>query len=239
MTRQRWNIEQIRRRHAGYRYLLALEVLMLALQPLCNLWSPLNPLLAIALALVILSTLTRFTMLRSTRLLAMGLGRLAIGLELIWLVLVELGMALPFWFTALHLLVWMVYLGLTIVRLVRTLIQEPYVTIAVVMGAASGYLLIGYCGGVLLFSLWLFNPDSFALMLHALPAGSDATVRGLAAGPSLFLGAYGYLTTAGTNLIQARTLAAEAATTLITIWGQLYVAILIALVLSRYHRRRA
>lgn len=239
MTRPRWNIAHIRRRHAGYRYLLALEVLILALQPLCRLWSPLNPLLSIALALVILATLTRFSMLPSTRLRAMVAGRIAIGLELVWLVLVELGMAPPHWFTALHLVVWMVYLGITILRMVRTLIQEPYVTIAVVMGAASGYLLIGYCGGVLLFSLWLFNPDSFALLLPLVSGSGDLSMRGLAAGPSLFLGAYGYLTTAGTNLIQARTLVAEAATTLITVMGQLYVAILIALVLARYHRRRA
>ena len=239
MTKPRWNIAQIRRRHAGYRYLLALEVLILALQPLCRLWRPLNPLLSIALALLMLLTLTRFGMLRKTRLQAMVLGGVSIALELVWLLLVELGMALPQWITVLHLVIWMLYLGLTILRMVKTLVQEPYVTIAVVMGAASGYLLIGYCGGVLLYSLWLMNPDSFSLMLESLPSGSDATIHGVGAGPSLFLGSYGYLTTAGTNLIQARSLVAESATTLITVLGQLYVAILISLVLSRFHRRRA
>lgn len=238
MTKPRWNIAHIRRRHAGYRYLLALEVLNLALQPLCRYWLPLNPLLSIALALVILLTLTRFSMLRKTRVQAMVIGAGAIALELVWLVLVELGIALPKWFTVLHLVVWTVYLGLTVLRMVRSLIQEPYVTIAVVMGAASGYMLIGYCGGVLLYSLWLINPDNFGLMLESLPGSSDGTIQGLAAGPSLLLGSYGFLTTAGTNLVEARTLAAEAATTLITVLGQLYVAILISLVLARYHRRR-
>lgn len=60
----------------------------------------------------------------------------------------------------------------------------------------------------------------------------------LAGGPNLDLGAFGYLTTAGTNLIQTRSLVAEAAITLISVAGQLYLAILIALVLTRYHRRR-
>ena len=234
----RWDIARIRRRHAGYRYLLALELLILALQPLCSLWPPLNSLLAVALAGLILSTLTRFSMLRATRLRAMLIGVAAIVLELVWLTLGILKLASPFWFTLLHLVVWLVYLGMTILRMVKNLIQEPYVTFSVVMGAASGYLLIGYSGGLLLFSLWLLNPASFGL-LQAVPVSSSSVIELLAGGPSMFLGAFGYLTTAGTNLIQSRSLVAEAATTLITVSGQLYVAILIALVLARYHRRRA
>ncbi|MBM5826500.1 MAG: hypothetical protein FJ050_00295 [Cyanobacteria bacterium M_surface_7_m2_040] len=233
----RWDIARIRRRHAGYRYLLALELLILALQPVCRLWPPLNSLLAMALALLILSTLTRFSMLRATRRRAMVVGVAAIALELVWLLLGLLGLASSFWFTLVHLLVWLVYLGMTILRMVKSLIQEPYVTFSVVMGAASGYLLIGYSGGLLLFSIWLLNPASFGL-LKSVSGGSSDVLQLLAAGPSMFLGAFGYLTTAGTNLIQARSLVAEAATTLITVAGQLYVAILIALVLARYHRRR-
>ncbi|MEB3276681.1 MAG: hypothetical protein VKM92_06915 [Cyanobacteriota bacterium] len=238
MRPERWNIARIRRRHAGYRYLLALELLILALQPVCRLWPPLNSLLAMALAGLILSTLTRFSMLRATRRRAMVLGVVAITLELAWLAQGLLGLHSPLWFTVLHLVVWLVYLGMTILRMVKSLIQEPYVTFSVVMGAASGYLLIGYSGGLLLFSLWLLNPGSLGLLL-AVPGASSDVTQLLASGPSMFLGAFGYLTTAGTNLIQARSLVAEAATTLITVTGQLYVAILIALVLARYHRRRS
>ncbi|MEB3331107.1 MAG: hypothetical protein VKI83_01245 [Synechococcaceae cyanobacterium] len=233
----RWNLSRIRRRQAGYRHLLAAELLILALQPLCFHWPLLNPLLAILLASLILATLTRFSMLRSSRLRAAALGMMAIVLELAWIVLASLSVTMPLWINLLHLGVWLAYLGLTVLRVIKTLIQEPYVTISVVMGAASGYLLIGYSGGLLLYSLWLLYPDSFSLLIGA-SGHSTSALSLLSSFPSLLLGAFGFLTTAGTNLVQTRSLAAEAATTLITVTGQLYVAILIALVLSRYHRRR-
>ena len=232
----RWNLSRIRRRHAGYRNLLAAELLILALQPVCFHWPLLNPLLAILLAALILATLTRFSMLRSSRQRATALGVTAIVLELAWIVLARLSVTMPLWINLLHLAVWLLYLGSTVLRMIRNLIQEPYVTISVVMGAASGYLLIGYSGGLLLYSLWLLNPASFTLLIGA--SGSDTSALTLLSSfPSMMLGAFGFLTTAGTSLIQTRSLAAEAATTLITVTGQLYVAILIALVLSRYHRR--
>lgn len=233
----RWNLSRIRRRQAGYRNLLAAELLILALQPVCFHWPLLNPLLAILLALLILATLTRFSMLRSSRLRAAALGMMAIVLELAWIVLAALSVPMPLWINLLHLGVWLLYLGITVLRVIRNLIQEPYVTISVVMGAASGYLLIGYSGGLLLYSLWLLNPASFSLLIGA--SGHSASAMNLLSSfPALLLGAFGFLTTAGTNLVQTRSLEAEAATTLITVTGQLYVAILIALVLSRYHRRR-
>lgn len=88
-----------------------------------------------------------------------------------------------------------------------------------------------------MFSLWLLNPANFS-RLQAAPGVSSDVMQLLAGGPNLDLGAFGYLTTAGTNLIQTRSLVAEAAITLISVAGQLYLAILIALVLTRYHRRR-
>lgn len=237
MTRiERWNISRIRRRHAGYRNLLVLELLILALQPVSFHWPLLNPLLLIVLALLVVGTLTRFSMLRASRRRATSLGLTAVGLELAWLALVAYGVSSPLWFNLAHLVVWMLFLGITVLRMIRNLIQEPYVTIAVVMGAASGYLLIGYSGGLLLYSLWRLNPANFSLLIGAPETGGD--VYGLlAASPTLMLGAFGFLTTAGTNLVQTRTLESEAATTLITVTGQLYVAILIALVLGRVHQR--
>lgn len=229
---------RIRRRHAGYRNLLLFLLVLLALQPLARYWLLLNPMLSIGLALWMLSTLTRFSMLRTWRIRTTWIGLTAVALELIWLLIASTGQLAPFWFTVLHLLVWLLYLGMATLRIVINLIHEPYVTFSVVMGAASGYLLIGYSGGMLLYSLWLLNPANFALLLSA-QSGIGETIQSLSASPSLMLGAMGYLTTVGTNLITARTLVAETATTLITVTGQLYVAILIALVLSRYHHRRS
>ena len=45
------------------------------------------------------------------------------------------------------------------------------------------------------------------------------------------------LTTVGTTVLKTCNVAGQVVTTVITILGQLYVAILIALILGRYHRR--
>ena len=45
------------------------------------------------------------------------------------------------------------------------------------------------------------------------------------------------LTTVGTTVLKTSNVAGQVVTTVITILGQLYVAILIALILGRYHRR--
>jgi hypothetical protein len=46
------------------------------------------------------------------------------------------------------------------------------------------------------------------------------------------------LTTAGTALLNPRNVTAQVISSAITVAGQLYVAILIALILGRFHRRR-
>jgi len=38
---------------------------------------------------------------------------------------------------------WLLFFGVSLMRLLRVLIREPYVTTSVVMGSALGYLLIG------------------------------------------------------------------------------------------------
>jgi hypothetical protein len=136
-----------------------------------------------------------------------------------------------------HVIVWVVFLTLVLLRKVQGLVREPFVTVSVVMGAASGYLLIGIAGGLLFTALWVFQPEAF--ILADLPAaGRDAASQLLTIAPALMAAAMNLLTTAGTALLNPRNVTAQVISSAITVAGQLYVAILIALILGRFHRRR-
>jgi len=85
-------------------------------------------------------------------------------------------------------------------------------------------VLIGLLGGVLLNTLFLLHPVAFG----GLPSPADAT---------LTMASLELLTTVGSGALVSSNLAAQAAAFTITLTGQMYVAILIALVLGRFHRR--
>ena len=137
-----------------------------------------------------------------------------------------------------HVVVWVAFLALVLIRKVKGLVREPFVTVSVVMGAAGGYLLIGIAGGLLFTALWVFQPGAFNLPpIPHLSSGPLAFSR-LAAAPVLMAGAMNLLTTAGTDLLNPRNVTAQVISSAITISGQLDVAILIALILGRFHRRR-
>ncbi|QVL53782.1 MAG: hypothetical protein KFB97_05450 [Cyanobium sp. M30B3] len=233
----RADVERLRKRHRGYQLTLAVEVLLVLSLPLAELWPWLLSALLVSLAVVLIVFLSRYSLLRRSRSVVYVFGGLAITLELLWQVLRQLD---PRWSTALavpHVLVWVVFLTLVLLRKVKSLVREPFVTVSVVMGAASGYLLIGIAGGLLFTALWVYQPEAFTL--SALPAaGSQAGGGPLGIEPALMAGAMNLLTTAGTNLLNPRNVTAQVISSVITVAGQLYVAILIALSLGRFHRRR-
>jgi hypothetical protein len=111
------------------------------------------------------------------------------------------------------------------------------VTVSVVLGAASGYLLIGLAGGLLLTALWAVQPSAFVLASFPLVQAGNSI--DLAVAPALMAASFTMLTTVGTTVLKTSNVAGQVVTTVITILGQLYVAILIALILGRYHRRSA
>jgi hypothetical protein len=133
--------------------------------------------------------------------------------------------------------VWLLFLSVGVFRKVKTLVREPYVTVSVVLGAASGYLLIGLAGGLLLTALWTVQPSAF--VLASLPHVQAGNSIDLAVAPALMAASFTMLTTVGTTILKTSNVAGQVVTTVITILGQLYVAILIALILGRYHRRSA
>ena len=134
---------------------------------------------------------------------------------------------------------------LALVRKVKSLVREPYVTTSVVMGAASGYLLVGIAGGVLLNAVSVLSPSTFALPVVPQAAGltpggqvHHAVLGQLANAPALMAASFNLLTTVGSSVANPIDVLGQVSITIITVSGQLYVAILIALILGRFHKRR-
>jgi hypothetical protein len=134
-----------------------------------------------------------------------------------------------------HVVVWVVFLLVAVFRKVWTLIREPFVTVSVVLGAASGYFTLGIAGGALLTSLWVLQPSAF--VTASLPMASSGHDLSVAVAPALMAASFGLLTTVGTEVLSPASVSAQVLANGITIAGQLYVAILIALILGRVHQR--
>ena len=239
MRRTREGLQRLRHRHLGYRLTLVVELVLLALLPLAQRVPWLLSLLLCVLAIVLVGTISRYSPLRSTRPVIYGLGGLAVLLELIWHGALLWAPAVGRLLTLPHVVVWVLFLVVAVVRKVKTLIREPFVTLSVVLGAASGYFLVGIAGGVLLTALWVLHPAGFAtaVLPPLQPLASQSMGPVMAVAPALMAGAYGLLTTVGTDVLSPADVSAQVLASAITIAGQLYVAILIALILGRVHRR--
>ena len=233
----RADVLRLRKRHRGYQLTLAAEVLLVLSLPVAERWPWLLSLMLVLMAGVLILFLSRYSLMQRSRVVVYIFGGLAITLELLWQLLRQLDPHWVVFLTVPHVIVWVVFLTLVLLRKVQGLVREPFVTVSVVMGAASGYLLIGIAGGLLFTALWVFQPEAF--ILADLPAaGRDAASRLLTIAPALMAAAMNLLTTAGTALLNPRNVTAQVISSAITVAGQLYVAILIALILGRFHRRR-
>ncbi len=228
-------IQRLRHRHRGYILTLATEVLLILLLPLCQSQVWLLSLLLISLAVVLITTVTRYSPLVSTRPLVYGLGGLAIALEGVWHLALAFDPPLGRIVTVPHVIAWLLFFLLALMRKVKTLVREPFVTLAVVMGATSGYLLVGIAGGVMLVALRVLHPGAFAI--SALPVLNQHNADAVAMAPALMAAAFEILTTVGSGVLRSASVTGQVITVVITISGQLYIAILIALILGRFHRR--
>ena len=134
-----------------------------------------------------------------------------------------------------HLLLWALFIGVFIVRKVRSLMLEPYVTVYVLMGACSGYLLIGYAGGFLLHSLMIWHPA--AIDPAYLPAGIDPIAQQhRKVFPAMVSASLEALTTLSNGVSRPGDLGSRVCCLTIAILGQLDVAMLIGLILGRFHQ---
>lgn len=238
MRLKRSQLERIRHRHFGYRITLAMQLLLLVLLPVCLRVPMLLSLLLSLVATVLVLFVSRYTSLQSTRPLIYGLGALAVGMELIWHAALAWDPVLGRLLTLPHVIVWVLFLLLAVLRKVKTLIREPFVTVSVVLGAASGYLTVGIAGGALLTALWVLQPAAFlSSALPSLPAAAASSSAAVAVAPALMSASFGLLTTVGTGVLNPSSVTAQVIANVITITGQLYVAILIGLILGRVHTR--
>ena len=96
------------------------------------------------------------------------------------------------------------------------------------MGAGAGYLLLGLLGGVLLNTLYDIQPLAFTNISPDIAPSAMLT-----------LAAFGFLTSLGSNIVNQQVLLGQVGALSITLVGQLYVAIVIAMVLGRFHHRRS
>lgn len=171
----------------------------------------------------------------SVWLLLYGLGGLAIALEGVWHLALAFDPPLGRLVTVPHVIAWLLVFLVALMRKVKTLAREPFVTLAVVMGATSGYRLVGIAGGVMLVALWVLHPGAYDL--SALPMLQDPIADAVAMAPALMAASFMILTSVGSAVLRSGDVTGQVMWVVITISGQLYIAILIALILGRFHIR--
>ena len=153
---------------------------------------------------------------------------MAAALELLWQASLLMAPVLAVQLSVLHMVVWIALLLYVLWALMNALAEEPIFSGSLLMGAAAGYLLIGFTGGIVLNSLLAIDPAAF--QLH--PTGHQLPLA-IAHAPQMLGAAFGSLTTLGSAALNEQSLTSVSASVGITIVGQLYVAILIAGVLGK------
>ena len=137
---------------------------------------------------------------------------LALVIEVIWQVALVFNPALAVQLSVAHLVIWLVLMLQLLWGVITALAEEPLFNGDLIMGAAAGYLLVGFTGGIVLNSLLVLDPAAFNLAAHG-----QALPDGIGHAPAMLGAAFASLTTSVG----------------ITIMGRLYVAILIAGVLGK------
>ena len=153
---------------------------------------------------------------------------LALLIELIWQTALVFEPALATQLSVVHLVIWLVLMLQLLWNLINALAEEPLFNGDLLMGAAAGYLLVGFTGGIVLNSLLVLDPAAFNLQDHG-----HALPDRIGHAPAMLGAAFASLTTIGSPVLRNGNLTSLTASVGITIVGQLYVAILIAGVLGK------
>jgi hypothetical protein len=153
---------------------------------------------------------------------------LALLIEVIWQTALVFEPALATQLSVVHLVIWLVLMLQLLWNLINALAEEPLFNGDLLMGAAAGYLLVGFTGGIVLNSLLVLDPAAFNLQDHG-----HALPDRIGHAPAMLGAAFASLTTIGSPVLKNGNLTSLTASVGITIVGQLYVAILIAGVLGK------
>ncbi len=151
-----------------------------------------------------------------------------VAIEVAWQGALHFNAALAVQLSGIHLVVWLALMLYLVWCLINALAEEPVFNGSVLMGAAGGYLLVGFAGGIVLNSLLVLEPSAFNL-----PASAQALPMGIAHAPTMLGAAFACLTTLGSPVLRLEHLTAVTAAVGIAAVGQLYIAILIAGVLGK------
>jgi hypothetical protein len=233
----------MRRRHRFYRQVFVVCLVVMALMPLpypyCRLGLNGTPLL-ICLMIVELGQPVRPG--QTSRHWSDNVYRLT---GLVWIVFKFIWLTSPatFAFVGFPLLVVVtVFIFWSLKRLIICLAQETRIGIPVLSGAVAGYLLLGISGGLLFGVMETVAPGSFLneaaggrqLVLSQLPINAAGHQLWSLDFMNLHYFAFVTLTTVGYGDIVPALPPAQMATVALSIVGQLYLALVMGLLISRY-----
>ena len=154
--------------------------------------------------------------------------------EVVWQAALRFNPSLAVQLSPSHLVVWLAMMLYLVWALIQALVEEPMFNGSVLMGAAAGYLMVGFAGGIALNSLLVLEPEAFQL-----PTSVANLPGGIAHAPTMLGASFGCLTTLGSPVLRMDHLTALTAGVAIAAVGQLYIAILIAGVLGKPRRLSA
>jgi hypothetical protein len=144
------------------------------------------------------------------------------------------------------LIVFLVFMGLSLVRLLHRLARESPGEGALVAGGLAGYLLLGISGGLLLTVIDSLVPGCFrdtatGVMVQLPPLGSalEATSTWDVNVQRITYFAFVSLTTVGYGDISPVKPVAQLASVSLSVLGPLYIAVVIGLVVSRLMEQRS
>jgi voltage-gated potassium channel len=139
------------------------------------------------------------------------------------------------------LLLTTLFIGWSLIRLVRALGREPRATRAVVSGAVAGYLLLGLSGGMVMSVLETIQPDSFQVntadgqaAIVVSPGGAASTSVWELDFARINYFAFISLTTTGYGDIIPVKPPARMASVVLGIAGPLYIAVILGVLISRF-----
>jgi voltage-gated potassium channel len=139
------------------------------------------------------------------------------------------------------LLLTTLFIGWSLIRLVRALGREPRATRAVVSGAVAGYLLLGLSGGLVMSVLETIQPDSFQVntadgqaAIVVSPGGAASTSVWELDFARINYFAFISLTTTGYGDIIPVKPPARMASVVLGIAGPLYIAVILGVLINRF-----
>ena len=230
-----------RRRHRFYRWLLVLCLLVmlsLAFPQTLRLAGSMGYFLITALTTVELSGFLAGRVGRSwSDRLFLTLGGANLVAQLFWLLTTReqrlSGVPL--------LLLTTLFIGWSLIRLVRALGREPRATRAVVSGAVAGYLLLGLSGGLVMSVLETIQPDSFQVntadgqaAIVVSPGGAASTSVWELDFARINYFAFISLTTTGYGDVIPVKPPARMASVVLGIAGPLYIAVILGVLINRF-----